>query len=225
MEGLSENGVGEQGLGCRQAVPTGTVPIARGQPVTGTARPGSEGCVCRSVSPNPNTVAELCGDGAVISGVSPSFRSCFPAVGIAPTHGEDRGRNIGTEALEAIRKITEAGEKTFDEMSQELVALGQQGILGLEQRPQGIGRFNGILLRTRGLQAVQDTDPHSVWVSPNTFPDEVCCRIDGPEGKRATFSRQSNAEFGLDRVVGHDNTNMAQWPKVPAAEAVAAWHT
>ncbi len=69
-------------------------------------------------------------------------------------------RNIGTEALEAIRKMTEAGGKTFDEMSQELVALGQQGILGLEQRPQGIGRFNGIFLRTRGLQTVQDTDPH-----------------------------------------------------------------
>ena len=89
------------------------------------------------------------------------------------------------------------------------MALCQQGTLDLEQRPQGIGRFNGIFLRTRGLQAVQDTDPHSVWVSSNTFPDEVCCRIDGPEGKRATFSRQSNAEFGLDREVVHENTNVA----------------
>ncbi len=109
------------------------------------------------------------------------------------------------------------GEKTFDEMSQELVALCQQGTLGLKQRSQGIGRFNGIFFRTRGLQTVQDTDPHSVWVSSNTFPDEVCCRIDGPKGKRVTFSRQSNAEFGLNREVGHDNTNVAQSPEIPAA--------
>ncbi len=60
------------------------------------------------------------------------------------------------------------GEKTFDEMSQELVALCQQGTLGLKQRSQGIGRFNGIFFRTRGLQTVQDTDPHSVWVSSNS---------------------------------------------------------
>jgi hypothetical protein len=90
-----------------------------------------------------------------------------------------------------------------------LVALCQQRTLGLEQRPQGIGRLNGIFLRTHGLQAVQDTDPHSVWVSFNTFPHEVCCRVDRPEGKRVTFSRQSNADFGLDREVVHENTNVA----------------
>jgi len=89
-----------------------------------------------------------------------------------------------------------------------LVTLCQQRTLGLEQCPQGIGRFN-IFLRARGLQAVQDTGPHSVWVSPKTFPNEVCCRIDRPEGKRVTFSRQSNADFGLDREVGHENTNVA----------------